>query len=270
MKRSLLLGAVSALAMIASAQAADMGGGGMKDETPPIWNWAGFYVGVNGGWIGNEGGSSTLVEERLKCSDCDGWSEYTGRNGQQLDGGFGGGQIGFNMQRDRLVYGVEFDIQGSSLSQSRNVVPLDGYSTPFSYAHADANLDWFGSIRTRLGLVPWENILVYTTGGFAFGGFRETLRHDYNWGSYLTSNNFNDTRGGYDLGAGVEYGITPAWSVKFEYQFFDLGNVHLYHQAAGVTSCDWAVASQSEANLSFNTVRIGINYHFIPEYVPLK
>ena len=53
MKRSLLLGAVSAMAMIASAQAADLGGTKETVYTPPPYNWAGFYVGVNGGYAWN-------------------------------------------------------------------------------------------------------------------------------------------------------------------------------------------------------------------------
>lgn len=58
MKRSLLLGAVSAMAMIASAQAADLGGAKETVYTPPPYNWAGFYVGVNGGYAWNQGGVS--------------------------------------------------------------------------------------------------------------------------------------------------------------------------------------------------------------------
>ena len=29
------------------------------------------------------------------------------------EGGFGGGQLGFNVQRDRVVFGLEADIQGA-------------------------------------------------------------------------------------------------------------------------------------------------------------
>jgi outer membrane immunogenic protein len=262
MKRSLLLGAVSALAMIASAQAADLGGMKEPPAAPPIWNWSGFYVGVNGGYIWDQGGVSALDQEYVD------WWNYSDRHQATLDGGFGGGQIGYNIQRDRLVYGVEVDIQGASLSASRNANPWDGYATPFSSANAEANLDWFGSVRGRLGLVPWGNILVYITGGWAFGGFTDNMRHTYDWGYYNNNNNSNDVRSGYDLGAGVEWGVSPAWSLKVEYQFFDLGSVDVRHYWADGYG-DWTSA-QSEAKLSFNTVRVGINYHFLPEYVPLK
>ncbi len=278
MKRSLLLGAVSAIAMIGSAQAADLGGMKETEATPPIWNWAGFYAGVNGGWIWDQGGVSALDQEWFQaCSDgCGSVYSYADRHQSELSGGFGGGQIGFNLQRDRLVYGIETDIQGSSLSASRNAFPNDGWNPSFSDGHAEANLDWFGTFRGRLGLVPWENILVYVTGGVAYGGFSESLRHDIGWGSVTNNNSFSDVRAGYDLGAGVEYGITPAWSVKLEYQFMDLGSVHLKDLQSGSfpgnCGCTvyYATNAESEVKLSFNTVRVGINYHFIPEYVPLK
>ena len=69
MKRSLLLGAVSAMAMIASAQAADLGGTKETVYTPPPYNWAGFYVGVNGGYAWNQGGVSVSPVEAfiLRC-----------------------------------------------------------------------------------------------------------------------------------------------------------------------------------------------------------
>lgn len=281
MKRSLLLGAVSALAMIASAHAANLSAPApaIAEAPAPIWNWAGFYAGVNGGWIWNQGGLSDRADEWLVLCPDGPNSCFVGhgedRRQGELSGGFGGGQIGFNLQHDRLVYGLEADIQGSSLSTSRNAIP-DDFDPHFSHAHADVNLDWFGSVRGRVGLLPVPNLLVYITGGVAFGGFSEHLRHDFGggaWSPWSSGDNIStdqsDVHAGWDLGAGLEYAFSPAWSAKLEYQFFDLGSVHLREFKEGGCEC-WAVASESETKLSFNTVRVGINYHFVPEYVPLK
>lgn len=272
MKRSLLLGAVSALAMIGSAGAADLGGMKEAAPTPPLWNWAGFYVGVNGGWIWNEGGISTLAEDYF--TNYPDLGTNFDRRQTSLSGGFGGGQIGFNIQHDRLVYGLETDFQGASLSASNNAFP-DQYPWNYGYSNArgEAQLDWFGSFRGRLGLVPWENILVYVTAGVAYGGVNDNLHHFYDWGNDSLNGSNSDVHVGYDLGAGVEWGVTPAWSVKLEYQFMDLGSVRLSESAIdykGFYPCPVSVASQFEEKLSFNTVRLGINYHLVPEYVPLK
>ncbi|MGB9028342.1 MAG: outer membrane beta-barrel protein [Rhodomicrobium sp.] len=276
MKRRLLLGAVSAIAMIGAAQAADLGGMKEAEVAPPIWNWSGFYAGVNGGYIWGSGVFGNDNEWFNGYTP----NSYTAFGQNSSEGGFGGGQIGFNIQRDRLVYGIEADIQGAGLDASRDVSPYDSPATKngyFSDARVEEQLDWFGSVRGRVGLVPWQNILVYVTGGVAFGGVQDSLKQT-NYQSYnynpsgtqiCTSANNNDVHAGYDLGAGVEYGLTPAWSVKFEYQFMDLGDQKVfanYAEKGGYST----VSSVAESKLSFNTVRVGINYHFIPEYVPLK
>lgn len=268
MKRSLLLGAVSAMAMIASAQAADLGGAKETVYTPPPYNWAGFYVGVNGGYAWNEGGVSVSPVEALNCNGS--WCGWENRAQKSLEGGFGGGQIGFNLQRDRLVYGLEADIQGAGINGSATAVP-DSYG--FGSAHSNAELDWFGTFRGRLGLIPYQNWLVYMTAGVAFGGIQDSLGQNFNPYSVYNHNlsgsvSRDDVYAGYVLGAGVEYGFGPAWSVKFEYQFMDLGVTRL-HETASWCNCTY-ISSDLESKLSFNTVRVGINYHLVPQYVPLK
>ncbi len=75
---------------------------------------------------------------------------------------------------------------------------------------------------------------------------------------------------GYVLGAGLEYGISPAWSVKFEYQYMDLGFTRL--TLDGHNNRDLATSPDSEfdSGHSFSTARVGINYHIVPQYAPLK
>ncbi|MGC2600088.1 MAG: hypothetical protein WA384_01885, partial [Rhodomicrobium sp.] len=102
MKRRLLLGAVSAIAMIGAAQAADLGGMKETEVAPPIWNWSGFYGGVNGGYIWGSGVFATDNEQFYGCSgyNCKpAWNGYSAFGQNSSDGGFGGGQIGFNIQR---------------------------------------------------------------------------------------------------------------------------------------------------------------------------
>ena len=94
-----------------------------------------------------------------------------------MEGGFGGGQMGFNLQRDRLVYGLETDIQGAGINDLATAVP-DRYG--FGSSHSNAELDWFGTFRGRLGLIPYQNWLVYMTAGVAYGGIQQT------WAKTLT------------------------------------------------------------------------------------
>ena len=257
MKRSVFLGAVSAMALIAPAQAANLSTTSMKETViaPPLYTWAGFYIGANGGYAWNSGGESVLATE--PCGD--GWVEARGQH--QMDGGFGGGQIGFNIQRDQLVYGLEADIQGADVTASSRADP-----SRYSFGTASSQLDWFATIRGRLGLAAYQNWLVYATGGVAFGGIQDDLNQNLGWDHHNSAVSRNDTFVGYVLGAGVEYAWSPAWSVKFEYQFMDLGSTHL-RQWDNNCAC---FSSEFESKQSFNTARIGINYHLVPQYVPLK
>ena len=57
-----------------------------------------------------------------------------------------------------LVLGVEADIQDSRINDNLKD----------SYAKYSSNLDWFGTVRGRVGY-SFDRALVYATGGFAYG-----------------------------------------------------------------------------------------------------
>ena len=105
MLHRVILTAASVVALATAANAADMyrpSAGGYKDVPYVGVNWSGVYVGVNGGYGMNS-------------------------NNSDMNGGFGGGQIGYNVQRGNLVFGVEGDIEGSSIKG-----PNTGETTPLT------------------------------------------------------------------------------------------------------------------------------------------
>ena len=268
------------MAMIASAQAANLSAPAVTEPAyvPPPYTWSGFYIGVNGGYGWNSGGVSVIHTEPYypsissdSGSCC--WLEANGIN-HNFDGGFGGGQIGFNVQRDRMVFGLEADFEGSGLSSSARFEQKNW----FGYATASSQLDWFATIRGRLGLVAYDNWLVYITGGAAFGGVQDSLNQNFDWGLYTKGPSQHEVLGrshsdafvGYVLGAGLEYGISPAWSVKFEYQYMDLGFTRLTLDGHNIRDYSRSPDSEFDSGHSFSTARVGINYHIVPQYAPLK
>ena len=109
----------------------------------PVYNWTGFYIGVNGG---GAFGHST-------------WDSAGGFN---LTGGLIGGTIGFNWQPGPLVLGIESDLDWSAISGSTtNLCPL-GCKTANS---------WLGTVRGRAGYA-FDRIMPYVTGGIAFGNIK--------------------------------------------------------------------------------------------------
>ncbi len=246
---------------IGSASAADMyraSGGGLKDApivAPPAV-WTGFYAGVNGG--GSFGDSENLRITGLRGTEADIGQFYR-------DGGFGGGQIGYNWSGfggNQVVFGIETDIQGSSIGSSfnRNDLQYGGRAADFN---ASQNIDYFGTVRGRLGY-GFGSAMIYATGGFAYANVDTKVSLNVGNGSITNSMNSNQLETGWVVGGGLEYLFAPNWSAKVEYQYIDLSNC-----SVGTTASDGHVDHMPFDN-TFNTVRAGINYHMPVAYTPLK
>jgi outer membrane immunogenic protein len=241
---------LTGVAALSSANAGDMyyHGGGYGPSYAEV-NWSGFYAGVNGG--GAWSGGNQLVDEVSNVPF--GGFPF---GGVSPSGGFGGGQIGYNWQsfwRSHLVFGIEADIQGSGIGDHQ--IDANG----FTYK---SNLDYFGTVRGRLGYAL-DNTLVYFTSGFAYGGLRK-YSDDFGPQSY------NGTATGYVLGGGLEYKFSPAWSIKAEYQYLNFGKNdpcgggYCFGQSVVFYGGAW------QHDDDYHTVRAGLNYHFVSGYEPLK
>ena len=291
--KSLKLPLTAAFAVAAfSAQAADMYAPRVSAKDAPVYEapqtWTGFYAGVNSGY-GWGAKSSTLATGAL---DDTAVSAGVGASTLKTEGGFGGGQLGYNLQRDRFVFGIETDIQGSVLKGNTfSNASVAGVLLPSveTDAWAKSTLDWFGTVRGRLGYSAGNTLffgdtLVYATGGFAYGGVRDTL------GMELTSLNASGaeaaasasgadsrktTLTGWVVGGGVEVALSRSWSAKAEYQYIDLGSTNLAANALlpylqqEVPAADTGHAAV-KIDHTYNTVRLGLNYRFNQAYEPLK
>ncbi len=261
---------------IGSASAADMyraEPGGYKDGPAyvPANTWTGFYIGVNGGYGWSAGNSEVAVtlhdygnRVATKTSSLD-----------NSNAGFGGGQIGYNWQHGNLVFGVEADLQGTDINgKGAAAVNIEDLLIAAN-ATAQTSLDWFGTVRGRLGYA-FDRTLVYATGGFAFGGVKDRLSlsvddHHLDNGGVVTGTAAKDTtRTGFVLGGGIEYALTPAWSLKGEYQYIDLGSSNLTAAAANPLTESSNATGSLKADHTYHTARVGLNYHVGQSYEPLK
>ncbi len=270
MFRTTLAGLVSA-ALISTAYAADLGAGSYKDSPYlPGPSWTGFYVGINGGY-GWSASDSTLY---AYASNGDNYLSSTSPTvGYGKDGGFGGGQIGYNYQLNRFVLGVEADIQGTDMTGSASASTSAGPTA--ASTQRETSLDWFGTVRGRLGY-SFDRTLVYFTGGFAYGENSASSsvildEKDVTGGVYKYSPSSSGIHTGYVLGGGLEYALTHDWSIKGEYQYFDLGatsgyfGYHIYPQYGECLARGYVTTEHD-----FNTVRVGLDYHISQGWAPLK
>jgi len=163
-------------------------------------------------------------------------------------GAFGGGQIGYNFQSGNLIYGVEADLGGMGIAH--NVA--DPFNPNFIFSHIGNG--FYGDLTGRLGYA-WGGFLAYAKGGFAFLDASANLAETH----LLLQTNNTSTFTGWTAGGGVEYAITPAWSVKAEYLHFEFGN-----EEVSWTYVDGHFPWTHE--LAVDTFKVGFNWHFGPGY----
>jgi outer membrane immunogenic protein len=259
--------------------------------------WTGFYVGLNAGgaWSNNNtlNSGTTIAYQGAGSADVYSAALLSGARPSVSVGGFiGGGQVGYNWQApvlsDAVVLGLEADIQGvagASGNQSHwNVNNNAGLSynnaVPYGIAtnvQGSGSLGWLGTVRGRLGYLIMPTLMLYGSGGLAYGGYAGNLRLTQNWmdisGAGLNFLNFgasaySNTMVGYAAGGGAEWMFMTNWSAKVEYLYYDLGAATglLVNNAYGVDNATGVNAVESitrySKRITGNIVRAGVNYHF--------
>jgi len=209
-----------AVGLAAPASAADLAARPYTKAPPPmiaaIYDWSGFYVGLNGG-----GGWSH------KC-----WDQNTGLGGtffasegcHDASGAVAGGQIGYRWQSGAWVFGLEAQGDWADLTGSNTSLivppPICGiacFPAPATGNHT--RIDAFGLFTGQVGYA-WNNVLWYVKGGAAVTGDKYSGFTTANGVAFDTA---NETRWGGVVGTGLEFGFAPNWSLAFEYDHMFMG-----------------------------------------------
>jgi outer membrane immunogenic protein len=226
------------------------------------YNWSGCYIG------GNVGAAINNSDLRARPSGDFLDPARAGNNPLRTDSfsledtAFtGGGQVGCNWQSGSWVFGVETDLQWSGLDETILLTrplaaPLIG---TISY-NVNQQLEWWGTARGRLG-VAWNNVLLYGTGGLAYGRHRSSATTAFSFGADTYTGAASDTSVGWTGGAGIEWGLTPNWSIKAEYLYVDLGSFSylMPHVSPPVVT---ALTYTADVSTRFHVGRVGVNFRF--------
>jgi outer membrane immunogenic protein len=190
----------------------------------------------------------------------------TTSNSQEMNGVIGGVQAGYNYQLGTWVWGWETDFQGSGQkgSSTFNGVAGGPLAIPFTVT-ADPKLEWFGTARSRLGVLWGPNVLLYGTAGVAYGEVKDstTLNGSIAGGAIAVGavTNFKDVKAGWTAGAGAEAALGGGWSAKLEYLYIDLGKTELTTAAtAAVAGATVAINANHTFRDTDNILRVGLNY----------
>jgi outer membrane immunogenic protein len=269
MKRAITLGigALALAGMTLPTSAADLGARpytkGPVAAPVPVFTWTGCYIGGNVGWGFGDNDVRVAVSPDPASQAFIGPAFTAGAIPAlfplEMDGIIGGGQIGCNYQTGSFVFGIEGDIQASDVKDALAVTTnVPGFVTGQHFA--SQSLDWFGTVRGRLGFA-WGQFMVYGTGGVAFG------RVNYGLGiTFPATNDFQniavrDTETGWTAGAGFEWAFAPQWSVKAEYLFIDLGDRAFATIGSG-RAPNLTTSLIGNFENQYNIARVGVNYRF--------
>ena len=263
---------------------------------PSVDGWTGFYLGGNLGYgwadprvdtTGNAMTVSPIGGRQFSNSIA-----FAGSHTAELNGFVGGSQVGYNYQiSPRWLVGFETDIQSSA--ERGTDIFTDAFSAPFCVAitgppiHCttapfngtattdyQAKIQWFGTIRGRLGALVTDRVLVYGTGGLAYGRVKVAGSTNVDGllqvGSILTPGTSafaaERTNVGFAVGGGIEGKIFANWTWKLEYLHLDLGSLDSVTTfppivvRGGVTPAVGTMTTHTE--FTDDIVRVGLNYKF--------
>jgi len=237
MRRSFIAAPAAMVAAVAGhALAADLPTPNLPPPLPAaVYNWTGFYLGINGGFgTGNSNWSDGPI----------------GTTGSFPTSGFLiGGTVGVNYQLGEYVFGIEGDgdwtnlhgNSGSTCGAIAAVVP-----PPVS---CQTQSQWLATVRGRVGYA-FDRILLYGTAGAAFGNIQAGLNPPSTFDSSIEA--------GWTAGAGLEVAFAPNWTAKAEYLFVDLPN------ACCTNVGKRGGTAGSIVSFNENIIRAGVNFKFGP------
>jgi outer membrane immunogenic protein len=246
--KKFLLGTVGLVALgmaSAPASAADLAARPYTKAPPmmqAVYDWSGFYIGINGGWAETE-------DRRISAGGL-AFGDNT------VDGGTVGGQLGYRWQSGPWVFGLE--AQG-------NWADISGSNTNLLAPSATirSKMDAFGLFTGQVGYA-WNNVLLYAKGGAA------VTDRNYEFvsgaGSVLSSTGY-DTRWSPTVGAGLEYGFAPNWSIGVEYNhIFEDGHNTTFTTATGVVIPGVGVGGDTDMVLGRLNYKFGGGLPLIAKY----
>ena len=231
---------------------------------PPVFTWAGFYVGAN---IGYAWGSARTVTTLDLASSWgieavpfrDGWASLASGS-RSATGVIGGLQAGYNWQMNQFVLGFEADLNAINHRASGLARNPAGVLLATGDTVGATRATYLATARARLGVAAFDRGLFYVTGGAAFTNLRNSVTDTCTVApcSVNTTSGTRSTNVGWTLGAGLEYALTNNWSVKGEYLYASFKGGNFRAVNTGVVPS----TSYNAGGTNMSLVRLGVNYRF--------
>jgi len=197
--KSFLLGAVSVVALMSAAHAADV----VQPVEASGFNWSGAYIGIGGGF------GATVHKVSAP------GASFNGIGG---NGVFGELTAGYDyMVNERFLLGGFIDANYGNIGPSLSVPGAD----------IDLTNSYGFDVGLRAGYLLNPSTLGYVLGGYSWQHFKLDGSGD------ADGLDFTENRGGYVLGVGMETVLRGNWTLKTEYRYADYGDKSVLDFGAG-------------------------------------
>lgn len=233
-------------------------------EAQSARNWSGCYIGANLGVGFNDTEVTTAPGEGfsiLPLATPAAFAAATRRYDFSDTSIAGGGQVGCRRQDagSPWVLGLEADINATGFGDSKSV----SYAANVPWLASDdvitSRVDWYGTVRGRLGYAI-DDVMVFATAGLAFGGVEasyESQQLPAFLGPHFGGED-DRVQFGWTVGGGIEWALADRWSLRAEYLHVDLGDLdyRAYRPAPDPPTFWW----DNKVDTAFDVVRLGVSY----------
>ncbi len=199
-------------------------------------------------------------------------------------GFIGGVEVGYNVQFDPLVLGVETDFSYANINGSASasktflggglfLCPVQDSCGQVASYNEQQTLDWLATVRGRVGFTVTPSWLIFGTGGWAGGEVKTSalvnLQHLESFGGVTTGGapeifpaSSSQFKNGWIIGGGTEYMLTKNWTAKVEHLYCDLGSVTLTETNPNPSFVYSSLLAMSNTPVRGQIFRVGANYKF--------
>jgi outer membrane immunogenic protein len=228
--------------------------------TAPVFSWTGFYIGAHGGaaWSGQYATSADPASDLA-----------TGRLNSSARA-IAGVHAGYNWEvAQRFVLGIEADATWTDLSTSAFDTNRVGGAVLAGGVTFTDRVNWLATVRGRAGFAVAPQLLLYVTGGGAWGDVNNHTVDIHTAGpAFPATFDFSGSRTGWVAGAGGEWAFNSNWLARLEYLHYELGGA----SATGIprVGVPAELSTFTSSTLKIDSVRAGISYKFSPAAVVAK
>lgn len=239
----------------------------------------GWYFGIHGGGTYSNFDQENFADEASLGALGNGFvhaDETT--NGDDGGSAQGGIHLGYNWHRGHWVFGIEGDLSATALDQNNRAVASvflpNNDDIPFTTAvEAKSTIDWYSTLRPRIGWAFGDRAMVFITGGLAFGDAE--LRERTVIFAFRDENPSIDRNSAYDdereiafgwtAGGGFEFCLSQHVSLSFTYLYTDLNDQHAGNDVSFVSDDiprSFDTHSRASSDNNFHVFQGGLSFHF--------